>query len=341
MPRLAHLVFFGLFQVLLTWAPVAWAQAAVPVLRISTENAEDHVQTRSIARFIAQLKLKAGKSLAVEFYPEARLFRDRDVIRALEQGRVEMALPGIWQFDRFVPDLGLFFLPLLYGQEDGDIDRLRDGDIGTALNRKIEGALDVKVLGRWTDLGAAHLFTLKVPIRHIGDFAGLVIRTPGGEASAMRLAAQGAKPISVAWPDLPGALDAGQLDGLVTTFETVASARLWEHGLQYAYEDRAYFAQYLPLVSARFWNRLKPALRKIIQDSWEANVAPSRAAAGQAQLQAKALLVAQGVAIRSPTPLEREAARQRLLERQDEMVKALDIDPALVDKASRLLEPRP
>ncbi|MBI5120389.1 MAG: hypothetical protein HZA67_05250 [Rhodospirillales bacterium] len=142
MSRLAHLGFFGLLLFLPAWIPAAWAQTAVPVMRISTENAEDHVQTRSIARFIAQLKLKAGKSLAVEFYPAAKLYRDRDVIRALEQGRVEMALPGIWQFDRFVPDLGLFFLPLLYGQEDGDIGRLRDGAIGPALVDKASRLLE-------------------------------------------------------------------------------------------------------------------------------------------------------------------------------------------------------
>lgn len=341
MPRLAHLVLFGLFLVLLSWAPPARAQSAVPVMRISTENAEDHVQTRSVARFIAQLRKKAGKSLVVEFYPQARLFRDRDVIRALEQGRVEMALPGIWQFDRFVPDLGLFFLPLLYGQDGARVDLLRDGEIGAKLRARVESVLDVKLLGRWTDLGAAHLFTMNKPIRRIDDLADLVIRTPGGEASAMRLEAQGARPVSVAWPDFPGALDNGQLDGMVTTYETVASARLWEHGIRFAYEDHAYFAQYLPLVSARFWNRLTPTLQQIIREAWEANVAPSRAAAREAQLQAKALLAARGVSVRSPTPIERETARRRLLEHQDGMVKALSIDPDLVAQAARLLDARP
>ncbi|TAN48515.1 MAG: ABC transporter substrate-binding protein [Rhodospirillales bacterium] len=338
LPFMGRPVLFGLtglFLLCLVLSPAALAQAPVPSLRISTENSEDHVQTRAVARFIGQLKQRAGDSLAVEFYPEARMFRDRDVIRALEQGRVEMALPGIWQFDRFVPDVGLYFLPLLYGQDDAVIDRLRDGEIGSEINHRLESALGVKVLGRWIDLGPAQLFTTRKRVRQIKDLEGLVIRTPGGEASAMRLSIQGARPQAVPWPDLPSALSGGSLDGMVTTFETAVSARLWEHGIGYAYEDRAYFAQYIPLVSAAFWNRLAPQHKQAIHDAWEATVGPSRVSAAQAQAVARSVLIANGVRITTPSPKEREQARNRLLLRQPEMIKALGIDTGLAERAAQ------
>ncbi|MBF0168937.1 MAG: TRAP transporter substrate-binding protein DctP [Alphaproteobacteria bacterium] len=314
-------------------APVL-AQAPQPTLRISTENAEDHVQTRAVARFIGQLRQRLGDSLKVEFYSEARLFRDRDVIRALEQGRVEMALPGIWQFDRFVPDVGLYFLPVLYGQDDLAINRLRDGEIGAEVNRRIETDLDVKVLGRWIDLGPAQIFTMKKQIKKPDQMAGLIIRTPGGEASALRLSAQGMKPLVIPWPDLPAALAAGRLDGLVTTFETAASAKLWEQGIRYAYEDRAYFAQYVPLISAAFWNRLSAQHKKALSDSWEATVGQSRVSAAQAQAVARSVLIANGLRITTPSLQEGEQARSQLMKRQPEMIKSLGIDPSLPERAA-------
>jgi C4-dicarboxylate-binding protein DctP len=341
MPVPTRALFLGLFSVLYFWAGAASAQPTAPVLRISTENAEDHVQTRAVARFAAQLKQRVGSAITVEFYSEAKLFRDRDVIRALEQGRVEMALPGIWQFDRFVPDVGLFFLPLLYGQSDPGIDRLRDGAVGREINKRIEGALDVRVLGRWIDLGAAQIFTIKQPIRQTSDIEGLALRTPGGEATSLRLAAQGAKPVTVAWPDLPHTLASGTMDGLVTTFETVASAKLWEHGLRYAYEDRAYFAQYIPLVSAAFWRRLPPNLKVAIQEAWEAGVQPSRLAAEQAQAQARSQLAVNGVRILTPTEEERAAAKKALLAHQPRMIQTLGIDPTLAELAVQSLKGSP
>ncbi|CAA6604201.1 TRAP dicarboxylate transporter-DctP subunit [Rhodospirillaceae bacterium LM-1] len=331
----------GLFLLLAFWSPWAFAQAGVPVLRISTENSEDHVQSIAVAGFIDQLKRRAGDSLDVEFYPSARLFRDRDVVRALEQGRVEMALPGVWQLDRFVPDAGMSFLPLAYGLDEARIDKLRDGKIGAAINKRIEEGLGVRVLGRWIDLGPAHLFTMRARVRKIEDVSGLTIRTPGGEASGLRLIAQGAKPVPVSWPDLPNALKGRYLDGLVTTPETAASAKLWELGVRYLYEDRAYFAQYVPLVSGPFWNRLPPALQTAIQDAWEANVATARQAARQAQIQARAVLKANGMTITTPSPEELDRTRRMLMQRQPNMVKALGIDPSLVKQAELLLEGPP
>lgn len=336
----------GLFSFLVFAGPIftgtqAVAQASAPLLRISTENALDHVQTRAVQRFAERLEKMANGRIAVEFHPEARLFRDRDVIQAISQGRVEMAVPGIWQLDRFVPEAGLFFLPQLYGRETAEINRLRDGEIGARIDRGIEAAFDAKVLGRWIDLGHAQLFTLRRPVRAPSVLRGLIVRTPGGEASAHRLAAQGARPVSIPWPDLPTALRAGSIDGLVTTYETAASARLWSQGIRYAYEDRAYFAQYIPMVSQAFWNRLSPDLKNILAKAWEDGVETARQEAAKAQEDARRILLENGVEIAVPAPADLAASRSALLTKQDDMILALGMDPSLPKRARQILEAQP
>lgn len=151
-------------------------QAQVPVLRISAENTVDHVQTKAIARFAAQLEQASNGRLKVRFYHGAKLFRDRDVIAALTTGKVDMAVPGMWQLDRYVPDAGLYMLPLFYGRPPEVHYRVRDGAIGREINRRIENNLNVVVPGRWLDLGYAHLYFTEQRISEHKQLTGLINR---------------------------------------------------------------------------------------------------------------------------------------------------------------------
>lgn len=301
-----------------------------PLLRISTENTPEHVQTRVVAAFARDLQERFGDRLKVVHEPAARLFRDRDVVHALRQGQVEMAVPGMWQLDRLVPPSRAFLLPAFYGLDAPTNHALRDGAVGAAINGAIERQLDVVVPGRWIDLGFTHIYTLRTPVRTHDDLAGLVIRIAGGEANAARLRALGMGPVVVPWPDLPAALAGGGLDGVMTSHETVASARLWESGLSHVFEDRQYFAQYVPLVAARFWNRLPADLQSGIRATWEAHVEDARAAAAAAQDTARATLIAQGLHIVTPDDATLRARRREIAATSAAELTALGLDPALV-----------
>ncbi len=327
---------------LLLSAGAAWAQApAAPVLRISTENTADHVQTRSVQAFAALVNQRAGGRLTASVHHSAELYRDRDVIKALGLGRVEMAVPGTWQLDRFVPDVGLFLLPGFYGREPGALNRLRDGELGRRVSGEIEDSLNVVVPGRWIDLGHANLFTVDRPIRDHKDLAGRRIRIAGGESNAWRLRQLGAEPQLIPWPDFPNALRLGLVDGVLTTFETVASARLWEHGIRHCFRDRQYFAQYVPMVSRSFWVQLPPDLQALVRQAWEESVEPARQAAALAQQQARAELEAHGVQCVQPAPEALARERARMQAKKADLLLALGLDPMLVETVEAALGDAP
>jgi C4-dicarboxylate-binding protein DctP len=320
-------------------ATAATARAEVPVLRISTENVADHVQTEAVARFAEVLAQRAAGRLEVRHYPAAELYRDRDVIKALELGKVEMAVPGTWQLDRYAPDFGIFLLPMFYGRGAETNHVLRDGPIGREIAGRLERALDVKVLGRWIDLGFAHVYGVARPIAGYDDLHGLVVRVPGGEANLRRLRALGAEARVVAWPDLPTALARRAVTGILSTHETVVSARLWEQGVTSAFEDSEYFPQYVPLVSAKLWHSLPADLQDLIMGTWEELVMPARALAAEAQESARATLKAHGIGITTPTAAALAAARQQLMTQQEQLIPALGIDPALARDVAAQLPP--
>lgn len=314
------------------------AAEAVPLLRISTENTTTHVHTRVVARFIDELHRRSAGRLDVRLHHGAELFRDRDVVSALNQGKAEMAVPGTWQLERYEPDVAVFALPIFFGRTKVEIDRVRDGEVGSTINRRVERALGVKVLGRWIDLGFANLYGVKKPVRRHEDLAGRRVRVAGGEANSMRIEALGAEAVVIPWPDLVSAVETGTVDALLSTHETVASAELWSKGIRDAFEDHEYFPQYVPLMAGDFWERLGPELRTTVIDAWEAVVDWARAEAENAQAEARTRLVNHGVVIVKPTTSDLLRWRRKCMVRQEDIVNQLGIDRGLVARVAAALE---
>ncbi|WP_051340794.1 TRAP transporter substrate-binding protein DctP [Azospirillum halopraeferens] len=314
--------------------------AAEPALlvRISTENGPTHVQTRILQRFADTLRERAAGRLTVEFHHSGTLYRDRDVVGALQQGRIEMALPGTWQLDRYEPTVGALLLPMVYGRDSLDVDRILDGSTGARLNARLMDSTGLYLPGRWVHLGFAHVYTLERPVRDIKDLQGLRIRSPGGDINDLRLEALGARPVAVPWTELPDALRTRRIDGLLSTHATVVSAELWRQGVRHAFEDRAYFSHYVPLVSRYLWDRLPPDLQDLLTATWEEQVDTARRDTAAAQEEARRVLSENGVMLVTPPPEVLASWRERLRDRQDAWVAATGMDPAIVDAFAAALD---
>jgi C4-dicarboxylate-binding protein DctP len=310
----------------------------IPVMRISVENTETHFQTRAVQRFADDIREKLKGRIDVRFFSNAQLLRDSDVIQALGQGRVEMAVPGTWNIMQFEPDVGVFLLPVFYGRAAEDNYRIIDGEIGRSINTKLEKNLHLKVLGQWMDLGHAHLFGVHKKIQRHEDIQGLRIRVAGGTANKLRIQALGGHPVIIPWPDLPEYMRQGKVDGILTSYETVKSAKLWENGVRYVFEDREYFPQYIPLIRASFWEKLTPDIQGLLTDTWKENIHAARLSAAEAQKEARETLIQNGVDIIVPEPAQLEKWRNQMLPLQDEFIRELRIDPELAGQIHAVLQ---
>lgn len=308
------------------------------LFRISLENTPVHIQTRAVKRFVQILSAKAGDRLQVELYDSAAMFRDADVFSALTEGKVEMAVPGTWHIARYQPDVNIFLLPVFYGRSAEENHAVLESDVGTELNRRIEDSLGVIIPGKWLDLGYANLYAINHPLTGLGDVKGLRIRVAGGVANQMRLEAVGADAITISWPDLPLWLDRGEVDGVLTTHETVRSAKLWENGLKFCLEDREYFPMYAPMISERVWRLLPDDLRQSITQAWEEAALWERRMAATAQIEAGKDLERHGMRIVTPDSGEIVKWRRRLAEDQDAIIAETGLDKALYQRAARILD---
>ena len=308
----------SLFVLVFTFACVSAATGteAVPVMRISIENQTGHFLSRMMRRFVERVTGMAGDRVNVELYDEAKLFRDADVVSALSLGKVEMAVPGISQFDRFAPDIASLMLPTLFGVSEQDVAAVVDGIFGSYLSENIESTLPVVVLGRWMEQGSVYTFFQGKTIRPL---YGLRVHVAGGAVNIDRLRALGALPIAIPWPDLPAYFSRGIVDAVLTSYERVLSSKLQAEGVLSVSEMSYYVGYYVPIVNRVFWESLGPETRNAIATAWEMTVDEERLEARAAQADAKKALVDAGLRVFMPTATEQTSVRSTLLAAESDM----------------------
>jgi TRAP-type transport system periplasmic protein len=318
----------------LAMTSLAFAQSAPVIFRASLDTSATHHRTISVDDFLKKAEAASNGSIKTQLFHSGQLFKDVNVVKALRDGSIEMAVPGIWVLTGFVADADLVQLPILYGQPFDAQLAIFDGPVGQKVNAQLEAKLGVKVLGPWLNLGFTNYFSTKKPLNDFADLAGLKIRNSGGAGQSVRAKFFDAIPNMTPWPDVPLALAQGTFDALATTNESTASAKLWDSGVKFAFEDHQYLGFYIPMVSGVVWAKLSPAQQKLLIDTWAQNIPTYRQNMENAQLAARKELIEHGVKFVVPPPDKIAEVRQKMVADQDAAAKELKLTPALVKEVT-------
>ena len=316
----------ALAAALLAGASPALSQDAVP-FRISLNTGPNHVRNIALQSFVDTLAERTQGQLDVQVFPSGQLFRGPDVPKALAQGSLEMGVPIINYVSRVVPNAGIGDLPMFFGRSADEIHAVLDGPLGAELNAEIEEKLSVHIVGPNLDLGHGSIFTTEHPADSLAALDGLKLRVPGSPAASIRYETLGVDAVSISFADVPIALAQGTVDGLMTTHETVRSAKLWESGVNYAIDTQESFFQYVPMIGAPTWESLGPELQQVVTETWADTVGEARALAARRQAEAREEGIANGITAVRATDEELAAFRARLMARQDEIIETVRIDP--------------
>jgi TRAP-type C4-dicarboxylate transport system substrate-binding protein len=299
-------------------------------IRCSLDTAPSHVRNVSIVDYLKKVEDATGGKITSEVFHSGQLYADLNVAKALLQGQVDMAAPGAWTQTGIVSDCDFCQLPVFYGQPIEATEKASDGKPGALIVKQIEGKLRVKVLGPWIDLGFQNWYTTKKALNTSDDIKGLKIRSPGGAGISWRISFFGGIPNVTAWPNVPLALSQGTFDGFVSTNESVSTAKLWEAGVKYSYQDHQYVGQYMPMMSATFWAKLTPDQQKIMVDLWAANIGTYRTNALASQDRARKLMADNGVVFVDPAQDILNTARKAMQADVASLASAAKLSPEVV-----------
>jgi TRAP-type C4-dicarboxylate transport system substrate-binding protein len=299
-------------------------------IRCSLDTAPSHVRNVSIVDYLAKVEAATGGKVTSEVFHSGQLYADLNVSKALLQGQVDMAAPGGWTQTGIVPDCDFCQLPVFYGQPIEATEKASDGKAGALIVKQLETKLRVKALGPWLDLGFQNWYTTKKPLNTSDDIKGLKVRSPGGAGISWRISFFGGIPNTTAWPNVPLALSQGTFDGFVSTNESCSSAKLWEAGVKYSYQDHQYVGQYIPMMSETFWAKLTPAQQKTMIDLWAANIGTYRANAAASQRRARKTMEDNGVTFTDPSAEVLDKARKAMQANVGTLVKDAKLSAEVV-----------
>lgn len=318
------------------------AASADPVkMRISLDTGPSSSRVVWVQKFADAVEERTGGEIDTEVFHSGQLFRDADLAKALRQGNIEMGVPGSWQLGGFDPRMNMFQLPVVYGRSAEAIFTLIDGPLGKDLADSIEKQLGVKVIGGWLDLDSTSTFTTDKKVDTIADIAGLRIRYPGGAAIEEKLKLLDAVPVRVPFPDVALGLQRGNFDGLLSTVNTVVSAKLWDSGVENVYMDASSRDKFIPMLSEDFWTELSDEHKDIITDEWK-KVLPMAREGVKGQVDADIqTLKDHGVTVVIPSSDELRNTRAMLSAKQDVIAESLGIPAEFVARVEAALADDP
>jgi C4-dicarboxylate-binding protein DctP len=332
MPNLTRRAFGATAAAGLATPFIGRAEAAAAIeLRCSLDTAPSHPRNVACRDFLAKVEAASNGQITTKIFESGALFPDLQVVKALVQGQVEMAVPGTWTITGFVADADFSQLPAFYGRPIEVVHRATDGSAGKFVNNEIEKKLHVHLLGGWFDLGFNNWFSTKKPLTSLDDLKGLKIRSPGGSLNSWRIRYFNAIANVTAWPDVPLALSQGTFDALISTNESTNSSKLYDSGMQHSLQDRQGMGLYVPMLNEEFFTKIGPKLQHTILRLWSESLPTWRANTAKAQQHGREELGKHGVVFTDIPQSELDAVHAKMLKEQKKAVEEAHISPKLVD----------
>lgn len=313
---------------------IAINSSADPVrkFRISLDTAPNHLRNITVTQYIKLLEKRLGDKWHIEVFPSGQLYKDRDVPKALYWRNIEMGLVSVTGLARYEANIGLFISPPLYGFSREQSYQLFSSKVGAKLIGRLESKLDAHVLGEALDLGFLHTFFTQTTPIDSSSLIGKKIRVPGAAIQMERFKLQGANPIAIPWSDVPLALAQNGIDGLMSSYETVRSGKLWDSGITQVYEDRGVFVQYIPLVRQSLWETLSTEEKEIFTDTWSEVAHDARQYAATRQDEAKQELASRGITFFKPSDSALREQRKKMGVSLQRLSNVYDLDPNLIQE---------
>ncbi len=186
---------------------------------------------RRLAEMAEAIQRETDGGFRLEVFPESRLGPDPQMFADLRNGALEFYLSGAL-LGGIAPTSALPLLPFAF-RDSRAVFAALDGELGDIIRHEMAQA-GLHAFPRAWQNGFHHITTSMRPIHGADDFAGLKIRTPGGEIAADFFRTLGAEAGMVPFSGMYEALKAKTFDGqsdplaIVQSLTLIANATAWQ-----------------------------------------------------------------------------------------------------------------
>ena len=238
----------------LSAAPVA-AETSI----VAVGAASNSLQGRSAAKFAEDLQAELGDAHVVEFYADAQLGDEKELMQKLRLGTVQFTLISSIMTN-VAPEFALFDMPFLV-KDRAHLKAINSEIVLNELAPKAEES-GLKVLSTWEN-GFRQITNNARPINTPADLQGLKIRTPSSEWRVAMFKEWGANPTPMSFSEVFVALQTGTMDGQENPLTNITGANFQEVQKYLSLTGHVYSPAYLT-TGLETWNNLPEDVRSAV-----------------------------------------------------------------------------
>lgn len=235
--------------------------AAADTYVVAVGAASNSLQGKSAARFAEELQNRLGDAHTVEFYADAQLGNEKELMQKLRLGTVDFTLISSIMTN-VAPEFALFDMPFLV-QDRAHLKAIDAGIVQTDLAPLAEKA-GLKVLSTWEN-GFRQITNSARPINTPADLDGLKIRTPSSEWRVSMFKEWGANPTPMSFSEVFVALQTGTMDGQENPLTNIVGANFQEVQGYLSLTGHVYSPTYLTS-GAETWSKLPADVQTAVSE---------------------------------------------------------------------------
>lgn len=256
----------------LAWAGPGWG-ASVVTIRFAHELGPGHPKYDFANNLKKLVEERLKGKVEMRIYPQATLFKDVDALDAVQAGNLEMAMPLVGNFAKWVPETKVMSLPNLTPTA-ADADRLWNrSELGKYLKEKMK-AKGIQYLGYTLTGGPDGGIMTRERIVTLAQIKGKKIRMHSPDAKPI-VEAWWANPIAISAAEISTALQRGTIDG------AISSLAYWVKCCQdvtpyFTTRVLVVYTSHVLIMNKTYWESLDPKVREVIQQCVDEAAAAAR-----------------------------------------------------------------
>jgi C4-dicarboxylate-binding protein DctP len=243
------------------FATTAASAADVIKIRVTDETPVGHFIDTTMRNWAKRVEKETNGRVQVEIFSNSQLYSDREAVRALARGDLEMNVSVTAWMAQVEPKMLVLSLPYMFDSTEDFID-IWNSDVGHKLSDLLLHR-GVVALAMWPS--GQHVLATKTPLLKMEDFRGRKLRVSGGKPYEAAIAALGGSAVTLPTQEVPMAVETGVVDGINGALSFWAAN--YPEALPNAIEINMWHSGFGVWANATFWNSLPPDIKKIMTDA--------------------------------------------------------------------------
>ncbi|MEM9394559.1 MAG: DctP family TRAP transporter solute-binding subunit [Pseudomonadota bacterium] len=257
--------------------------------------------------FEACVEGKTSGSIDVQVFPASQLGGGSEIMEGLQLGTVQMAAIHDGPISAVYKPFSVLAIPYLF-DDQAMAWSVMDGEFGQALAADMLDQTGIRMFGV-ADNGVRNFTNSVRPVAEPSDMEGLKMRVMTAPVWVTLVESLGASATPVPWPELPGALQQGVVDGQENGVTNIVNASLYQHQ-KYVSLDGHVFSWHAYLMSEAFYGGLTDGEKTAVNQCVEISKVIHRGMTAAQDANATAILSEKGMEVVPVSPEQKAMFRE-------------------------------